>query len=114
MTSAKELENWRIVFEMIGPTQLRRGLEHRRSKFSPAYTREVEIWLLEKDAENAAIELQRFLIILRWAILVGVAGIVAAITGSIAASPIIRGWIADAYYVSSELVVLIAAAARFP
>jgi hypothetical protein len=38
--------------------------------FSPAHTREAEIWLLEKDAEKNAIELTRFRIIRRWAIVV--------------------------------------------
>lgn len=87
-----ERQSWRKAFEAIGPTQLRLRLEHRRAEFSNEYTREAEVWLLEKDAENAAIELKRFKIIRRWTIIAGIAGIFAAIAGLIAAWPVIKGW----------------------
>jgi len=88
-----ERQNWRKAFEMTGPDLMKLRLESRRNEFSPAYTREAEIWLLEKDAEKNAIELSRFRIIRRWAIVAGVAAIVAAVGGVIAAWPVIRDWI---------------------
>jgi hypothetical protein len=51
-----ERQNWRKAFEMIGPAQLRLRLEHRRNEFAPEYAREAEIWLIEKDAEAAAVK----------------------------------------------------------
>jgi hypothetical protein len=86
-----ERQNWR--FDMIGPAQLRLRLEHRRNELPPEYAREAEVWLLEQDAKVAAIELQRFQTIRRWAIIAGVAGTVAAAAGLIAAWPVIREWI---------------------
>ena len=70
----EERQSWRKAFEMIGPAQLRLRLEHRRPEFSNEYAREAEVWLLEKDAENTAIEVKRFQIIRRWTIIAGVAG----------------------------------------
>jgi hypothetical protein len=78
---------------MIGPAQLRLRLEHRRNEFATDYAREAEIWLLERDAQAGAIERRRFRILRRWAVTAGVAGIVAAVAGLIAAWPVIREWI---------------------
>lgn len=89
---SSEHQNWRKAFEKIGPAQLRLRLEHRRTEFSPEYAREAEAWLLERDAEAAATELLRFRKILRWAIIAGVAGVLAAIPAWIAAWPVIREW----------------------
>jgi len=88
-----ERQSWRKAFEMIGPAQLRLRLEHRRAEFSDEYAREAEIWLLEKDAQNTAIELKRFQIIRRWTVIAGFAGSVAAIASLIAAWPVIKEWI---------------------
>ena len=49
-------KNWRKAFEMIGPETLRLRLEHRRNEYQVDYGREAELWLIEKDAEAAAIE----------------------------------------------------------
>jgi hypothetical protein len=84
--------SWRKAFEAIGPDTLRLRLEHRRAEFSNEYAREAEVWLLEKDAEKAAVELRRFKIIRLWTIVAGVAGGVAAIAGVIAAFPVVRDW----------------------
>lgn len=87
-----ERQNWRKAFEMIGPAQLRLRLEHRRNEFAPDYAREAEVWLLEKDAQAAAIELRRFRTLQRWSVVAGIAGIVAAAAALIAAWPVIRDW----------------------
>jgi hypothetical protein len=84
--------SWRKAFEKIGPETLRIRLEHRRAEFPVEYAREAEAWLLEKDAENAAIELRRFQTIRLWTVVAGVAGSVAAIAGLISAFPVIRKW----------------------
>jgi hypothetical protein len=88
-----ERQNWRKAFAMIGPEQLRLRLEFRRGELPPEYAREAEIWLLEKDAEKAATEQKRFRKVLRWAIIAGVAGILAAIPAWIAAWPVVKEWI---------------------
>lgn len=93
MTSDYECQNWRKAFEAIGPAQLRLQLEHRRAEYGDAYTREAEVWLLEQDAKNAAIELKQFRKVLSWAIVAGVASVVAAIAGLIGAWPIVKEWI---------------------
>jgi len=90
---ADERQSWRRAFEMIGPAQLRLRLEHRRNEYAPDYAREAELWLLEKDAEAAAVERKRYNTILRWAIIAGIAGVVAAIAAWIAAWPVIKDWI---------------------
>jgi hypothetical protein len=59
----------------------------------PMIAREAEVWLLEKDADNTAVEVKRFLIIRRWTIIAGVAGSVAAIASLIAAWPVVKEWI---------------------
>lgn len=86
-------QNWRKAFEMIGPETLRLRLEHRRIEYDGEYGREAEKWLLEKDAEAAALERQRFQKILLWAVIGGVAAVVAAITGIITAWPVVKQWI---------------------
>jgi hypothetical protein len=91
-----ERQSWRKAFEMIGPDLMRLRLESRRNEFPPAYAREAEIWLLEKDGEKNALEISRFRVIRRWAIVAGVAGIVAAIGGVIGAWPVVRDWIHEA------------------
>ena len=91
-----ERQNWRKAFEMIGPEQLRLRLEHRRNEYTGDYGREAELWLFEKATEAAAIDRKRFQTIRRWAIIAGLAAIVVAITGLIAAWPIIKEWIDDA------------------
>jgi len=48
-----ERQNWRKAFEMLGPETLR--LRVGRNDFAGEYGREAEKWLLEKDAEAAAI-----------------------------------------------------------
>jgi hypothetical protein len=93
VNSTNERQSRRKAFEMIGPAQLRLRLEHRRAEFSNDYAREAEVWLLEKDAETTAVDLKRFKIIRLWAIIAGVAGIVAATASLIAAWPVIRDWI---------------------
>jgi hypothetical protein len=87
-----ERANWRKAFEKIGPETLRLRLEHRRAEYAGEYAREAEIWLLEKDAERAAVELRRFKTIRVWTIVAGVGGGIAAIAGLIAACPVIREW----------------------
>ena len=87
-----EREAWRKAFASIGPETLRLRLENRRNEYHGDYGREAEIWLLEKDAEAASAELNRFRTIRRWTIVAGLAGTVAAITGIIAAWPIVRSW----------------------
>jgi hypothetical protein len=87
-----ERQNWRKAFEVIGPSQLRLRLEHRRTELPNEYAREAEIWLLEKDAEAAALEAYRFRKLLRWTIVAGVAGVLAALAACIAAWPVIREW----------------------
>ncbi len=89
---ADERQSWRKAFEMIGPEQLRLRLEHRRNEFAPDYAREAEIWLLEKGAEAAAIERQRFQTIRTWAMIAGIAGVLAAVAAWIAAWPVIKEW----------------------
>ena len=84
-------ERWRKGFEMTGPETLR--LQLSRNEFSGEYRQEAIKWLLEKDAEAAAIDRKRFQIISRWAIIGGVAAVVAAIAGLIAAWPVIKEWI---------------------
>ena len=88
---ADERQSWRKAFEMLGPQQLRLRLELRRGEYSGEYGREAELWLLEKEAEAAVIERERFETVRRWAMIAGVAGIVAAIVGLIAAWPVIKG-----------------------
>lgn len=88
-----ERQSWRKAFEMLGPEQLRLRLEFRRSEYSGEYGREAEKWLLEKDAEATAIELERFRTVRRWAIIAGVAGIAATIIGLIAAWPVVKSWL---------------------
>jgi hypothetical protein len=88
-----EHERWRAAFEMIGPETLRLRLEHRRNEYSGEYGRCAEMWLLEKDAESATTERERFRTIRRWTIIAGLSGIIAAIVGSISAWPIIERWI---------------------
>ncbi len=88
-----ERQSWRRAFEKIGPAQLRLRLEHRRAEFPNEYAREAEVWLLEKDAENTAIELEQFQVIRRWTVIAGAAGSVAAIASLIAAWPVIKEWI---------------------
>jgi hypothetical protein len=85
--------SWHKAFEMIGPEQLRLRLEHRRNEMPPDYAREAEVWLLEKDAEAAAVERKRHETILRWAIIAGIASVLAAIAAWIAAWPVIKDWI---------------------
>ncbi|WP_298106490.1 hypothetical protein [Bradyrhizobium sp.] len=93
MTSDHERQSRRKAFEAIGPEQLRLRLEHRRAEYGDAYSREAEVWLLEQDAKKAAIELNRFRKVLTWAIVAGVASVVAAIAGLIGAWPVVREWI---------------------
>jgi hypothetical protein len=88
-----ERQNWRKAFEMLGPEQLRLRLELRRNEYTGDYGREAEMWLFEKAAEAAAIERERFQKILLWAIIGGVAAIVAAVAGAIAAWPVIKEWV---------------------
>jgi hypothetical protein len=76
-----ERQSWRKAFEMIGPAQLRLRLEHRRLEMRPDYAREAEVWLLEKDAEAAAVERKRYETIRSWAIIAGIADVLAAIAG---------------------------------
>jgi hypothetical protein len=87
-----ERQNWRKAFEMLGPEQLRLRLEYRRNEYTGDYGREAEKWLFEKAAEAAAIDRDRFRTIRRWSIIGGVAAVIAAITGLIAAWPIIKSW----------------------
>ena len=86
-------ESWRKAFEMIGPEQLRLRLEHRRNEYAGEVGREAEAWLLEMDAKAAALERERFETVRRWAIIGGVAAVIAAITGLISAWPIVKEWI---------------------
>jgi hypothetical protein len=88
-----EEENWRRAFEMIGPRTLRLRLETRRNEFSPPYARAAEIWLLEQDVATARKEATRFNTIKHWTIIAGVAGIIAALAGAIAAWPVLRDWL---------------------
>jgi len=60
-----EQENWQKSFEMIGPATLRLRLEHRRSEYSGEYGRCAEQWLLDKEAEAATTERERFSVIHR-------------------------------------------------
>ncbi|MGO8974313.1 MAG: hypothetical protein ACLQNV_12415 [Steroidobacteraceae bacterium] len=90
---ANERENWRKAFELLGPEQLRLRLEYRRNEYTGDYGREAEIWLFEKAAEAAAVDRQRFQTIRRWAIIGGVAAVVAAIAALIAAWPVLKAWI---------------------
>jgi hypothetical protein len=90
---ADQRQNWRKAFEMIGPATLRLRLEHRRNEFAPDYAREAERWLLEEDAKAAAIEKRRFRVVLVWAIVAGVGGVLGAIAAWIAAWPVIKEWI---------------------
>jgi hypothetical protein len=88
-----ERENWRKAFELLGPEQLRLRIEYRRNEYTGPYGREAECWLFEKAAEAAATERMRFQTVRRWAIIGGVAAVVAAIASLIAAWPIIKGWL---------------------
>jgi len=51
------------------------------------------MWLFEKAAEAAAVDRKRFQTIRRWAMIGGVAAVVAAIAALIAAWPVIKEWI---------------------
>ena len=57
------------------------------------YGREAEIWLREKAAEADAVDRERFQTPWRWALIGGVAAVVAAIASLIAAWPVIKEWI---------------------
>jgi hypothetical protein len=87
-----ERQNWRKAFEMLGPKTLRLRLESRRNEYAGDYGREAEVWLLEKAAEAAAIDQKRFQIVRCWSIIGGVAAVVAAIAGLIAAWPVTQSW----------------------
>lgn len=91
MTS--ERQSWREAFEKLGPEQLRLRLEYRRNEYTGDYGRETEMWLFEKAAEAAAVERERFETVRRWAVIGGVAAVVAAIAGLIAAWPVVKSWI---------------------
>jgi hypothetical protein len=93
MPTPDERKKWREAFELTGPELLRLQMETRRNEFGADYTREAELWLLEKDAQAAAIESKRFQTIRRWSIIGGVAAVVAAIAGLIAAWPVIKEWL---------------------
>jgi len=86
-----ERQSWRKVFEMVGPETLR--LRLGRNEYSGEYSREAEKWLLEKDAEAATVERERFQTIRRWAIIGGVAAVIAAVAAVIGALPIVKVWI---------------------
>ena len=90
---ADQRQSWREAFEKLGPEQLRLRLESRRNEYTGDYGREAEIWLREKAAEAAAVDRERFQTIRRWAIIGGVAAVVAAIASLIAAWPVINEWI---------------------
>jgi hypothetical protein len=92
MVVIDERQSWRRAFEILGPEQLRLRLEFRRSEYSGEYGREAELWLVEKAAEAATAERERFQIVRRWTIISGVAAVVAAIAALIAAWPIVKGW----------------------
>lgn len=74
-----ETKTWHKAFEMIGPETLRLRLEARRNEFSPEYTRAAEIWILEQEANKAALEARRYRKVLGWARIAGWAGIVGAV-----------------------------------
>ncbi len=84
-------ERWRKGFEMTGPETLL--LQLSRNEFSGEYRQEAIKWVLEKGAKAAAIDRKRFQIIRRWTIIGGVAAVVVAIAGLIAAWPVIKEWI---------------------
>jgi hypothetical protein len=81
----RERESWRKAFAMIGPETLRLRLETRRGEYTGEYAREAEKWLLEKDAEAAAMDRRRFSTIRFWTIIAAVAGVIAAVAAIIAA-----------------------------
>jgi len=86
-----ESKRRRQVFEMVGPDTLRLRLS--RKEHSEEDGREAEKWLLEKDAESTATDNKQFRTLLVWAILGSVAAFVAAITGVVAAWPVIKEWV---------------------
>jgi hypothetical protein len=87
-----ERQRWREAFEKLGPEQLRLRIEHRPNEYAGDYCREAEKWLLEKATEAAAIERKRFETVRRWAVIGGVAAVVAAFAGLIAAWPVVKSW----------------------
>jgi hypothetical protein len=93
ISMSDDRQSWRRAFEMLGPEQLRLRLEYRQNEYAGEYGREAERWLLEKAAEAKAIARTRFRTLRLWAIIGGVAAVVAALAGSIAAWPVVKGWL---------------------
>jgi hypothetical protein len=93
MADTDQEAKWRKGFEMVGPDTLRLQLATVLSSQSTEYKRCAEKWILEKDAEAAAVDRERFQKVLRWAIIAAAASVLAAIAAWVAAWPIMKEWL---------------------
>ena len=80
MADSDQETQWRKEFEMVGPDTLRFNLAATPASFPTELKRCAEAWILEKEAEKAAIETKRFRKILGWTIAGTLAAFVAALT----------------------------------
>ena len=85
-----EKKNWRKAFEMVGPDTLRLKLATSNVTLATEYIRCAEKWILEKEAEKAAVESKGFHKILGWTIAGTLAAIIAAVAAIISAWPVVH------------------------
>src|SRR5262245_37425892 len=78
-TTVSDEQQWRKSFEKIGPDLLRLELATSKQTFPDNYLRCAHEWMLDKEAEKAALETSRF----RWTVVGAIAAIVAAVASVI-------------------------------
>jgi hypothetical protein len=93
MADTEQEAKWRKEFEMVGPDTLRFHLVATPASFPTELKRCAEAWILEKEAEKAAIETKRFRKILGWTIAGTLAAFVAALAAIVSAWPQVATWI---------------------